>query len=91
MFDKFCAIVCLIGIITLELIAVTDWFSRLGTKNHTDAIKLKPCPFCGGEAVILKTNEFYRVCCKSCPCDVGRWVCTSESELAEFWNRRYEQ
>lgn len=24
--------------------------------------KLKPCPFCGGDAVIIKTNRYYVQC-----------------------------
>lgn len=90
--DKICVVVCVIGIILFGLIVVVDWLPRRGSvKNHTAVIELKPCPFCGGEAVILKTNDFYRACCKTCPCDVGRWLCTSENELVEFWNRRCEQ
>ena len=57
--------------------------------------KLKPCPFCGGEA-IMEAYKFgrehdarYRVKCsnKLCFCETN-WADFSEEDAAERWNRR---
>lgn len=58
--------------------------------------KLKPCPFCGGEA-ILEThmnddflNSYYRVVCESC--GVKTLFIYHREETINFWNRRaYEK
>lgn len=53
--------------------------------------KLKPCPFCGGEAKMERTpiNPYYYVICTNLECDatVGRFQPTEE-EAAAAWNRR---
>ena len=54
--------------------------------------KLKPCPFCGGEAEVRKFTEtkFFVQCffvqCKSCL--IGTTF-KSEHEAVKVWNRRY--
>lgn len=55
---------------------------------------LKPCPFCGGEAEVVKahsnTTEFpYVVVCKNdlCNASVGRFS-TSREKAIEAWNTR---
>jgi len=59
--------------------------------------KLKPCPFCGGEAVLLEPNEsstFYRVGCNCAHCIGANAVWhahTSEAEAIEAWNARAER
>ena len=58
-------------------------------------IKLKPCPFCGGEAV-LKCDRIGLYCakCTNCGCmttfqfDFGDGEETSKRKAAEVWNRR---
>ena len=48
----------------------------------TNYMKLKPCPFCGGEAKAVKEifGTCWKVKCKKCSCNVGRsW----------FWNKNY--
>jgi Lar family restriction alleviation protein len=50
-------------------------------------IELKPCPFCGGEAIIADAYGPYAiVSCKSCPCAVE--VYGSMKYAVETWNRR---
>ena len=57
--------------------------------------KLKPCPFCGGEAVMISepiTHDRFLVACKNrgdmCKCEpCTNWFAIRE-EAAEAWNRR---
>lgn len=54
--------------------------------------ELKPCPFCGGEAVIGQDEDWYyewRVACcnKDCIFYLGKSYETEE-EAAAAWNRR---
>ena len=56
-------------------------------------IKLKPCPFCGGEAIMENLNVptyRFRVICNNVKCDVhpNTWLRRSAKEAAEVWNRR---
>ena len=56
--------------------------------------KLKPCPFCGGEAELvdidpagmLGTYDPITVHCKECECNTN-WF-SEEWEAIEAWNRR---
>ena len=53
--------------------------------------KLKPCPFCGGTASVVKnSNTWYRVVCDDCPCEVGRYWFGKRNDAIEAWNRRAE-
>ena len=56
-----------------------------------DEIKLKRCPFCGGEPV-FRTYEGdeceYQVSCQYCFAET--WIEESKEEAAELWNRRAE-
>lgn len=46
---------------------------------------LKPCPFCGGEAIILDfTKKFIR--CEDCMVETN--IYDTEAEAIEAWNRR---
>lgn len=56
-------------------------------------IKLKPCPFCGGEAKIIHANDVtlpYRIRCKNINCDVRpstTWFKYEEDAITK-WNTR---
>ena len=53
--------------------------------------KLKPCPFCGGLAVITKTQQGnYKACCGDLKC-IGSYIYLhhpTEEEAAAAWNGR---
>lgn len=55
--------------------------------------KLKPCPFCGGEATIMpryrdeETGELKQdVCCRGCDCSTD--VYSVEKQAIQAWNNR---
>ena len=55
-------------------------------------IELKPCPFCGGAAVMQEgtSKENYKACCGDLACigsHIYKWHPTKE-KAAEAWNRR---
>ena len=60
--------------------------------------KLKPCPFCGGEAMVAnatreylsgKTEERFAINCISCGANGGDKK--TKEEAIEIWNRRTKQ
>jgi Lar family restriction alleviation protein len=60
--------------------------------NH---IELKPCPFCGGTAIMRENNNSfvprrYYVRCGNDNCSVIVTTCNrdTETEAAEAWNKR---
>lgn len=54
----------------------------------TEEIELKPCPFCGGKAVMLGEEDgMYQVVCPNCDGTIDYFY--DEKELAaEKWNAR---
>ena len=52
--------------------------------------ELKPCPFCGGEAIARRdeTGCRYVVACKECPVIVGNFWYTEKTDAIKAWNRR---
>ena len=60
-------------------------------------IKLKPCPFCGGEAILKRDRiGLYCVKCTNCGCMTtyqfyfGEGEEVSKRKAADVWNRRDE-
>ena len=52
--------------------------------------KLKPCPFCGGEAVMHEmATDDWCVWCLECLC--GMYGFNTEQEAIETWNKRVPQ
>lgn len=51
-------------------------------------LKLLPCPFCGGEAMIDNAGGKYQAWCEHCCCiHMGEFYNT-EAEAIAAWNRR---
>ena len=55
--------------------------------------QLKPCPFCGGEAKLIESNQClakaYTVVCKDKLCRGRSYKCVRAKHTAiEMWNRR---
>lgn len=56
-------------------------------QRRVDAIKLKPCPFCGGEAILTTTNYGSMIAtCKDCFVDGGATGCSKTA--SDSWNAR---
>ena len=61
-----------------------------------DGIILKPCPLCGGEAVMetvttaMEQKPRYRVRYTECGLGGLHWDLWSITDAAEWWNRRNE-
>ena len=55
--------------------------------------KLKPCPFCGGEAKV--ESDTWRdvgvMHCVECECGVSTGVYETVEEAVEHWNRRIKE
>lgn len=69
----------------------------MGGVKEMDKIKLKPCPFCGGEAVIHINDGGVRVICKKCEASTpiavdfyyqGEPTGEAVYKVVERWNRR---
>ena len=68
---------------------------KKGRVNRMSKIKLKPCPFCGGEAVLKRDRiGLYCAQCPDCGCmttfqfDLGEGEEVSKRKAADIWNRR---
>lgn len=60
--------------------------------SHTELIeRLKPCPFCGGEAEMYEGHrDHWKVRCTSCGALPGRWFAREGAQLkaVKLWNTR---
>ena len=53
------------------------------------SVELKPCPFCGGEAIVDGCDDtLWIVICKECNASIGHKG--TEQEAIDAWNRRIE-
>lgn len=57
--------------------------------------ELKPCPFCGGKAVMISYSEFAFIQCENCECrtpriDANAQFCAKDRAI-ELWNRRADK
>lgn len=53
--------------------------------------KLKLCPFCGGEAILVEDGELsfsYKVFCLNPACDGQYGWCVSKEQAVNGWNKR---
>lgn len=51
--------------------------------------KLKPCPFCGSGAKLVKTQlDEYKIFCLNDRCDASYGWCVNQKRAVEGWNRR---
>ena len=55
--------------------------------------EVKPCPFCGGEAVMNKYRGREHTCYYiECPsCHISTQVMYSETMVVDIWNRRVSE
>ena len=50
--------------------------------------ELKPCPFCGGKAIVADDSEQWKVFCTNPDCDAQYGWCASRAYVIKGWNRR---
>ena len=71
---------------------VTAWMPLPEPFRLPELESLKPCPFCGGEAILMDAGYPHWVFCKNCGAKVhGHVVGETEGPAAsvEAWNRRF--
>lgn len=56
----------------------------------SDTVGLKPCPFCGSDALVWRTNYDTYIECSKYHVDIHRIMVSgkTDKEAAERWNRR---
>ena len=52
--------------------------------------KLKPCPFCGGEAELIQSGKKFSVRCKEISCENHTALFSHWTIPVGRWNRRYK-
>ena len=60
---------------------------QISERRTMAEVKLKPCPFCGGEAKTQSYYHDYAVYCRKCEAATRRFYPTKQ-EAIEAWNRR---
>lgn len=71
-----------------------DLYFLVARNSEVEAMKLKPCPFCGGEAIKTKRPVIdegvvtleHEIICSWCGCRIARL--RLEQYVIEAWNRR---
>jgi len=53
--------------------------------------KLLPCPFCGGEAVLVRDEPTNGWCFIECTCCASHGSMTDKKHAIEAWNTRHER
>lgn len=78
----------LITIISM-LISGVQYLNSVARKEMTSMEKLKPCPFCGGGAVLRK-GQRYLVLCKNAECRayISTVDMSTPEEAIKIWNHR---
>ena len=79
-----------------EKLLINDRKSNNSEVMRNKQIKLKPCPFCGGKAMLLSTDtplfgetpRFF-VTCAVCGVETPR-IARKRTEAANAWNRRVD-
>ena len=59
-----------------------------------DKKELKNCPFCGGDAQVIKTKDlsgWWYGECKSSPCFARQLASPTKEQAVEMWNKREAQ
>ena len=61
---------------------------NLGGKKMNKTVELKPCPFCGGRAILNASHSVE--CDNACICPVipRTWTYDTDEEAIEAWNHR---
>ena len=54
-----------------------------------DKEKLKPCPFCGNQEIMLVANGMWACWCTKCFASSGYAI--SKEDAVKMWNRRVEE
>jgi hypothetical protein len=52
--------------------------------------KIKPCPLCGGDPILLRSRCSFGVICQECNLKMWSWL-SGKDEAIEKWNRRTEE
>lgn len=52
--------------------------------------KLKPCPFCGGEAILAENTNSEELLVECCNCYAHTGLYCSEQEAIDAWNNRVQ-
>ena len=71
-------------------------YLEINPEDELGSNELKPCPFCGGEAKVVKAKSAARIYCTKCLMDTRMFYPTIfsddvEKKAIETWNRRAKE